>query len=99
MKKFKVLSVDAWCDGVEGEGTENESVNWSWNNWFNVGEYDESEHGELTDESALKFFYDNYLNRKYPITAFEIDDDQYNLVIVDVKDRRPLFAIEYGSQY
>jgi hypothetical protein len=29
--------------------------------------------------------------------GYDIEDDQYNLVVVDKVTREPLFAVEYGS--
>lgn len=88
MKTFKVLSIDAWA-GQEGS--------WEWNNWHNFGSYSEEEHGELTDENALKY-YQTLLADPSKITEYEIDDDQYNVVLVRKSDNMPILAIEYGSQ-
>ena len=87
--KFRVLSIDAWSDG---EG-------WTWNNWFNFGEYNEEKYGPLTEANALKYFQDQ-LMRKSDIENYEVDDDQYNLVLVRKdEDRKPVLAIEYGNKY
>jgi hypothetical protein len=95
MNKFKVLSIEAWADG--------ELDTWSWNQWFDTGYYFEEEiDGELTEESALKFYF-LILGYNLPFKKFralyETEDDQYNIVLVDKSDRRPLYAIEYGNQY
>lgn len=94
--KFKVLSIDAWNDGDS----------WTWNNWFNNGEYDSLENGELNEENALGYFFNEYysLNERNKsikdfLENYDIDDDQYNLVLVRKSDRMPIYAIEYGSQY
>ena len=93
--KFKVLSIDAWADGDGDESS------WSWNQWFNTGDFfEENIEGPLTEDSALRFFFLS-LGYKGPYHKFRalyyIDDDQYNLILCDKKDDRPLYAIEYGS--
>lgn len=90
--KFKVLSIDAWRE-MEG---------WSWNNWYNVDTYSEIENGELTEKNALYFFFLSLGFKgtyKEFIKLYDIYDDQYNLVLIDKKDDRPIYAIEYGSKY
>jgi hypothetical protein len=94
MKNYKVLSIDAWADG---DG-------WTWNNWFNIATYDEEIHGELNKENAYKFFFKefgtspNIIPYEEYSSKYEIDDDQYNLVLVRKDNQKPLLAIEYGSQ-
>lgn len=79
---------------------ENEGVTWAWNNWHKVDEYKEEENGELNEENALNFFFDQYITitREEFLSRYELDDDQFNLVIVERNSRKPLFAIEYGSE-
>lgn len=92
MKTFKILSIDACADGEDS---------WSWNNWFNVGKYYESEYGPLTEESLLKCIKDkcSYQGTLDEMKEqYEVDDDQYNLVLVRKSDGCPLYAIEYGSE-
>lgn len=94
MKTFKVLSIDAWAQEEENS--------WSWNNWFTNGSYDEKEHGILNEENALKYFFQEYASEGVTWEQwqkeFEIDDDQYNLVLVRKESCKPLLAIEYGSE-
>ena len=97
MTKFKVLSIDAWADCCGCECKEDTPTCWTWNNWFNAGEYDEMEYGILNEENALKFFTDGVI-KPGRAHEFEIDDDQYNLVLINKKTRMPLYAIEYGSK-
>lgn len=92
--KFKVLSIDAWASY---DGTDDSVYSWDWNNWHNFGEYDEERDGPLTEENAFKFLSD-YINSGYE-NEFEVEDDQYNLVLVRKSDRMPIFAIEYGNKY
>jgi hypothetical protein len=44
----------------------------------------------------LKYFRDNGFLTEKSAGKCAIDDDQYNIVIVERSTRRPLFAIEYG---
>jgi len=82
---FKVLSIDAWGNCEDG---------YDWNNWFNVGEIELPE--SPSNEQILKCA----LNAGYitQIDGGDVDDDQFNYVIVDKNTREPLFAIEYGSK-
>jgi hypothetical protein len=91
MKTYKVLSIDAWADGEEED-----SINWTWNNWFNFGSYNEEENGNLTETNALKYF-EGLLSNPEDIIKYELDDDQCNLVLVRRSDRMPILAIEYGN--
>lgn len=84
MTIYSVLSIDAWADGGDG---------WTWNQWFNAGTIDV----DLAADSAaiLQAMADaGYI--KNPQLG-DIEDDQYNLVIVNKETREPIFAIEYGS--
>jgi hypothetical protein len=83
-----ILSIDAWRN----------AGGWDWNNWYRVRSVQFPialldakpravftwfrEHGLLTQDSAGKV---------------ALEDDQYNLVIVQRKNRMPLFAIAYGE--
>lgn len=88
MTTFKVLSIDAWAD--------NDS--WTWNNWFNFDTYNEEEYGTLNSENALKYFKAQLADES-KIVDYEVDDDQYNLVLVRKSDLMPILAIEYGSKH
>lgn len=83
-KAYKVLSIDAW--GNEDDG-------YDWNQWFNVGTIElhtiEDDDWVLHEMAEQGFIRDAEL--------CDIEDDQYNLVIVNKASREPLFAIEYGS--
>ena len=84
MKTYKVLSIDAWG---------NPDVGYEWNQWFNAGEIklasiedDDMILRELQDQGFIT-----------DASKGDIEDDQYNLVVVDKVTREPIFAIEYGS--
>lgn len=87
---MRVLSIDAWA------GMEKHS--WEWNNWSHVGDYLENAVGPLTEESALRFFKSQIIDDPKFDKKYEIEDDQYNLILVEKRSRRPLYAIEYGNQ-
>lgn len=90
MATVNVLSIDAWADGPEGER------GWTWNNWFKVGTCDLD---TLPSDDAGKlawFVSEGYVNGR-ALTECEIDDDQYNYVICEIKTGMPLYAIAYGE--
>lgn len=85
--KFKILSIDAWREGCD----------WSWNQWYNVGEIDTDIVNIDNKRALLKFMRDEgYLSDASKGRVY-IDDDQYNLVVCERANPRPLFAIEYGA--
>ena len=84
MKTYKVLSIDAW--GNEDDGYE-------WNQWFNTGTIDLADLNASNDEILYRMEEEGFITRA---NKGDIDDDGYNLVIVDKQTREPLFAIEYG---
>lgn len=74
-----------------------EGLSWTWNNWFNVGFFE----GNLNELTAMEYFRENFkdhLTIDDMYQFFEIEDDLYNIVLVDKKNRRPLYAIEYGAK-
>ena len=87
MKNYDVLSIDAWAGSDEGL--------WDWNNWYRIGQIQIDINGE---ESRIvdAMIHDGYLSGKAR-GLVEIEDDQYNLVVVNKETREPLFAIEYGA--
>ena len=96
--KFRVLSIDAWGECTEGCEEDCNCNAWSWNNWRFIEYYVENLHGELTEENAETYFRSLFHGSLEDFKSkFEIEDDQYNLVLVDKKDRRPLYAIEFGN--
>jgi hypothetical protein len=88
---MKILSIDAWGNEVDG---------YEWSAWYIVGNITKEEFESLdTDKKILAYMRkEGYLttgNRRYAY----IEDDQYNIVIFDRANDRPLFAIEYGPEY
>jgi len=83
-KAYKVLSIDAW--GNEDEG-------YDWNRWFDAGTIDLVS----IDDNDLVLNEMHHQGFIRSVEGFDIEDDQYNLVIVDKATREPLFAVEYGQ--
>ena len=86
-QEFRILSIDAW------RGMEN---GWDWNNWHLVG----TAPTDTVNLTARRLFAwmrrEGYLSQT-SAGRVAMEDDGYNVVIVDRSDRRPLLAIEYGS--
>ena len=87
---LKILSIDAWAD--------TEPKSWNWNMWYNAGEISE-EAVTWSPRKLLKHFRDIGLLNQNSAGKCAIEDDQYNIVIVDKSNRRPLYAIVYGGMY
>ena len=84
INSYKVLSIDAWGNSDEG---------YEWNAWYSVGTIDIDL--EWSTQKTLQAMHDaGYITQ---IEGGDIEDDQYNLVVVDHITREPLFAIEYGN--
>lgn len=87
---IRVLSIDAWGNSEDG---------YDWNAWYKVGEIDKETFESLkTDSDYLQWYIDNgYINNIPSLVC--INDDGYNIVLIDAKTSEPLFAIEYGNCY
>jgi len=87
MKNYDVLSIDAWASSEENS--------WDWNNWHRIGQIEIDINGE---ESRIieAMIHDGYLSGKAR-GLVELEDDQYNLIVVNKETREPIFAIEYGA--
>ena len=92
-QKFRVLSIDAWADCCGCECEEDKPSCWTWNNWLPLEDFE----GVLTEETALDYLLQTYIKKEY-WNEFEVEDDQYNLVLIEKESRKPLFAIEYGGK-
>ena len=83
---YPVLSIDAWAG--------DEPQSWDWNAWYDAGEV-------LIDidasaESVLRTMHEAGYIRNPELG--DVEDDQYNIVIVDKATREPIFAIVYGDK-
>lgn len=85
-KTLRILSIDAQAS-IES---------WVWNDWRDVGQIS-ADSINWSTESIIKWFQDNnYLSEKATNRVI-IDDDGYNLVLIDSHNSEPLLAIEYGN--
>lgn len=86
LNSFRVLSIDAWR-GVEG--------GWDWNDWRGVG-YAPVETLNYTPRRLLAWFRsEGYLSAQ-SAGCVAVQDDGYNITIIDRRNGCPLYAIEYG---
>jgi hypothetical protein len=85
MNRYRILSIDAWreCEG------------YTWNAWYDAGDIDKNAI-HWNARKLLKYFRDNGFLTEKSAGKCAIEDDQYNIVIIERSTRRPLFAIEYG---
>lgn len=84
-----VLSIDAWACG---------EMDWTWNNWSKVGTCDLDTLPDTEGERIEWLISEGYLYDTPRARAeCEIEDDQFNYVLVDKETREPLFAIAYGE--
>lgn len=84
-KTLRILSLDAWADGEGG---------WQWNQWYNVGEIN-GECLQWSTRKLLRYFRDAGYIGFDTNGKVTIEDDGYNLVIMERSNSRPLFAVEY----
>lgn len=85
IQTFSVLSIDAWGNETDG---------YEWNQWFNVGSIDLDLDGENRD--IIRAMVDAGYLTALALESAEVEDDGYNIVIVDKETPAPVFAIEYG---
>jgi hypothetical protein len=83
---INVLSIDAWADGEDG---------WTWNNWHKVGTTPLST-CDLDHAAIVAYMIEEGYLHTGAAARVAVEDDQYNLVIVDAETHEPLFALEYG---
>ena len=83
---YKVLSIDAWAG--------DEPQSWDWNAWYDAGEVLIDINAE--PKTVLSTMQDAGYIRNPELG--DVEDDQYNLVIVDKATREPIFAIVYGDK-
>ena len=84
VQTFPVLSIDAWGNKTDG---------YEWNQWFNVGSID------LDLDAANHDIIRAMVNAGYltalALESAAVEDDGFNIVILDKETRDPVFAIEY----
>jgi hypothetical protein len=85
IKTFPVLSIDAWGNLEDG---------YEWNQWFNVGSIDLDLDAE--DRDIIRAMVNAGYLTALALESAEVEDDGFNIVILDKETREPVFAIEYG---
>jgi len=85
LKTLTVLSIDAWGNPEEG---------YTWNEWFHVGTIELDLDAENRD-IVRAMVNAGYLTPK-ALDVATVEDDGFNIVIIDKETREPAFAIEYG---
>jgi hypothetical protein len=84
IQTFPVLSIDAWGNLEDG---------YTWNQWFNVGSIDLDLDGENRD--IIRTMVNAGYLTALALESAEVEDDGFNIVIVDKETREPVYAIEY----
>jgi hypothetical protein len=85
VQTFPVLSIDAWGNLEDG---------YDWNQWFNVGSIDIDLDAE--DRDIIRAMVDAGYLTSAALESAAVEDDGFNIVILDKETREPVFAIEYG---
>lgn len=86
--EVSILSIDAW-NGPDG---------WTWNNWHKVGTAP-IYICDLKPRALLAWMRDAGILAHDSGGLCEINDDGYNVVILERSNRMPVFAIAYGEAY
>jgi hypothetical protein len=80
---MRVLSIDAWrYDG-----------GWTWNNWFHVGDVEDAP--EKPREFLAMLRREGFLS-KLSAGKLAVEDDGYNIVVLEKGSRRPILAVVHG---
>ena len=85
-KKCRILRIDAWRNAGGG---------WDWNNWRSIGECP-LEVTKLSARAFLKWMRENRILSANSAGRVRVEDDQFNLVILERHSGEPLIAVEYG---
>jgi hypothetical protein len=85
IKTFPVLSIDAWGNETDG---------YEWNQWFNVGSIDLDL--DAANHDIIRAMVDAGYLTSATLESAAVEDDGFNIVILDKETREPVFAIEYG---
>jgi hypothetical protein len=85
VQTFPVLSIDAWGNLEDG---------YEWNQWFHVGSIDLDLDAE--DRQIIQAMVNAGYLTALALESAEVEDDGFNIVILDMETREPVFAIEYG---
>ena len=87
---FPVVEIDAWAGDEEGS--------WDWNSWSYVGHLEIDLDLPHCYEDVVRLLVSRGFLREDCADQVEVEDDGFNLVVVDKETREPCFAVEYGSK-
>ena len=82
---MNILSIDAW----------RYDHGWTWNQWYKIGSVEKLPD---TDRKILAFLRKEGYLSSASAGRVAIDDDGYNVVVIDRKTYKPLIAICYGDE-
>ena len=85
IQTFPVLSIDAWGNLEDG---------YDWNACYKVGSIDLDLDAE--DRDIIRAMVNAGYLTALALESAEVEDDGFNIVILDKETREPVFAIEYG---
>ena len=83
-----VLSIDAWRDCGGG---------WSWNAWYRTSVTLPAGVANLSPRRFLRLLRTEGLLSARSAGKVALDDDGYNLTVINRHTREPLFALAYGD--
>jgi hypothetical protein len=84
IQTFPVLSIDAWGNLEDG---------YDWNACYKVGSIDLDLDGE--DRQIIQAMVAAGYLTALALESAEVEDDGFNIVILDKETREPVYAIEY----
>jgi len=84
IKTYRVLNIDAW----------NSPEGWTWNSWQKAGTVKLDINA--SDRQIIMAMREQGFLSDWSKGRVAVDDDQYNLVILNKSNQEPVFAIEYG---
>ena len=85
VQTFPVLSIDAWGNLEDG---------YDWNACYKVGSIDLDLDAENRD--IIRAMVNAGYLTALALESAAVEDDGFNIVILDKETREPVFAIEYG---
>jgi hypothetical protein len=86
LNELNILSIDAW----------NSPEGWDWNAWYEIATIP-PDCLNYSPRKLLKTLRDMGILSPQSVGKMAIIDDEYNLVIIDRRNKEPLIAIEYGN--
>ena len=85
VRTFPVLSIDAWGNLEDG---------YDWNACYKVGSIDLDLDAE--DRDIIRAMVNAGYLTALALESAAVEDDGFNIVILDKETQEPVFAIEYG---